>query len=294
MPVREAKGAWGSAMAQAYHVTQPPLSVGGTVEREICPNYHRALMESFSSFDGSDIAYLDTGHGPAVLLLHGFAADHRVNWVQPGVVDALVADDRRVIAPDARGHGKSAKPHDPASYAGDAMVHDVQALLDHLHLDSVDVVGYSMGSLVSARLVPFEPRAHSLLLGGVGARLGGERRPMNSSTIADALETDDPSAVEDPAARAFRRFADLTGADRLALAALQRAPLGERAELDKIGVPTLVLTGDQDLLVGPPDALAAKIPGATYKVISGDHLTAVNDPAFAGSIVEFIRRCHSA
>jgi pimeloyl-ACP methyl ester carboxylesterase len=246
------------------------------------------LMEHFTSFDGTEIAYLDTGQGPAVFLLHGFAADHRVNWVVPGVVDALVAAGRRVVAADARGHGRSAKPHDPAVYGGDAMVRDVQALLDHLDIDHVDVVGYSMGSLVSSRLVPLEPRARSLILGGVGGRLGSERRPINSTVIAQALEADDPSTIEDRGAKAFRSFADATGADRLALAAIQRAPLGERAALEEIAVPTLVLTGDKDVLVGPPDALAERIPGASFTVISGDHLSAVNDPAFARSIVEFI------
>ena len=46
-------------------------------------------METFRSFDGLEIAYLDAGQGPAVILSHGFAADHRINWVVPGVVDAL-------------------------------------------------------------------------------------------------------------------------------------------------------------------------------------------------------------
>ncbi len=246
-------------------------------------------MERFSSFDDTHIAYLDTGGaGDPVFLLHGFAADHRVNWVVPGVVEALEAKGYRVIAPDARGHGQSDKPHDPASYGGDAMVHDVQALMDHLQVASVHVVGYSMGSLTSARLVPQEPRARSLILGGVGGRLGAVRRSANRTGVADALETDDPSTIADPVARAFRKFADLTGADRLALAAIQRAPMGDAAELDRIAVPTLVLTGDRDILVGPPDELAALIPCARVQVILGDHLGAVNDPAFPASIVDFI------
>jgi pimeloyl-ACP methyl ester carboxylesterase len=122
----------------------------------------------------------------------------------------------------------------------------------------------------------------------VGGRLGRDRRPANSSAIADALEADDPRTISDPSARAFRAFADATGADRMALAAIQRAPLGEPAALDRIAVPTMVLTGDADTLVGPPDALAARIPGATAKILAGDHLSAVNDPAFARSIVDFI------
>jgi pimeloyl-ACP methyl ester carboxylesterase len=243
-------------------------------------------METFRSFDGLEIAYLDAGRGPAVVLSHGFAADHRINWVVPGVVDALVASGRRVLAPDARGHGRSAKPHDPEAYAGDAMGRDIQALMDHLELTSVDVVGYSMGSMVSARLVPLEPRARSLILGGVGGRMGQARRPARRGAIARAMEADGSGAT--PGARAFRQFAERTGADRLALAAIQRAPIGAPAALGDIAVPTLVLTGDADALVGPPDDLARKIPGATYKLLHGNHLSAVSNPAFPSSIVDFI------
>jgi pimeloyl-ACP methyl ester carboxylesterase len=245
-------------------------------------------VETFRSFDGLEIAYLDAGQGPAVILSHGFAADHRINWVVPGVVDALVAAGRRVLAPDARGHGRSAKPHDPEAYAGDAMGRDIQALLDLLGVTQVDVVGYSMGSLVSAHLVPLEPRAHSLILGGVGGRMGRSRRPANRLAIARALEADDSSAGDDPGARAFRHFAERTGADRLALAAIQRAPAAEPAALGDIAVPTLVVTGDADALVGSPAALARRIPGASYRVLRGNHLTAVSDPAFASSIADFI------
>ncbi len=245
-------------------------------------------MERMTSFDGSDIAYLDVGDGPVALLSHGFAADHRLNWVDPGIVDALVTSGRRVLAPDARGHGRSSKPHDPVAYGGDAMVRDIQSLLDELAIDRVDIVGYSMGALVSSRLVPLEPRTRTLVLGGLGDRLSGRQPRPNGAVIARALEADDPASVEDPEARAFRIFAEATGADRLALAAIQRARLGGRAALERITVPTLVINGKADTLVGSARALADRIPGAVTKMVGGDHLTAVNDPAFARSIVEFI------
>jgi pimeloyl-ACP methyl ester carboxylesterase len=169
------------------------------------------------------------------------------------------------------------------------MVLDAQALLDHLSIGAVDVVGYSMGALVAARLVLVDPRARSLVLGGLGAGLAGERRRANRGAVADALLADDPSSIADPLARAFRAFAERTGADRRALAALQRAP--RRAgptRLEAIAIPTLVIAGDRDVLVGSPEVVADRIPGANACLVSGDHLTAVGDPAFRGAIVDFL------
>ena len=62
-------------------------------------------VEHVRSFDGTRIAYVVQGTGPAVLLLHGFAADYVLNWARAGVSDALTGAGRRVIATDARGHG---------------------------------------------------------------------------------------------------------------------------------------------------------------------------------------------
>jgi pimeloyl-ACP methyl ester carboxylesterase len=261
----------------------------GDIETRNRPREDCWVIQHFNSYDGTSIAYLDVGEGPPVLLLHGFAADHTANWVAPGVVDALVAAGHRVIAPDARGHGASAKPTEPARYADDAMVRDARALLDHLSIVAVDVVGYSMGALVAARLVPVEPRSRSVVLGGLGEGLAGERRRANRGAIADALLADDPSTIEDPTARGFRKFADVTGADRRALAAIQRAPLPtNRTDLGAIAVRALVLAGDRDVLVGSPQRIADRVPGATLRIVSGDHLSAVNDPAFRAAIVEFL------
>jgi pimeloyl-ACP methyl ester carboxylesterase len=246
------------------------------------------------SFDGTRIAYAVQGAGPAVLLLHGFAADHVLNWARPGVIDALTAAGRRVIATDARGHGVSDKPHDPDRYAGDAMVRDAHAVLDHLGVEDVDVVGYSMGSMVAARLVPDEPRTRALVLGGVGAtvtppRTGG-RAP---EAIAAALVADDPASIENVAGRAFREFADFTGADRHALAALSRSDALRYSVLfDTITVPTLVVAGADDTLIRSPSELADRLPSARSVTVAGDHLGAPYDPAFARAIVDFLEEEH--
>ncbi len=255
----------------------------------------------FTAADGVEIVYDVAGDegAPAVLLHHGFAADANVNWHRAGVTEKLAAAGRRVIAVDARGHGRSGKPHDPASYRGGAMGRDVSGLLDHLGLDSVDVIGYSMGAVVTAGLLTSEPRLRSAVLGGVGARLllagvagqsgGSGHEAARFGPIADALEADDPSTITAPEPRAFRAFADSTGADRSALAAIARARIAGPFDLSAVTVPVLVVAGDRDDLVGDPKVLADAIPGATCVVVSGDHLGAPYDPAFTQALLDFLR-----
>ncbi len=246
-------------------------------------------MPEFHSFDGVRLAYDVAGDGAPVLLLHGFAADARTNWTAPGVVGALVDAGRQVIAYDARGHGRSDKPHDPAAYADDAMVRDAQGLLDELGVERVDVVGYSMGAMTTTRLLLADRRVRSAVLGGIGAGLLRPRPPEVTDALADALLADDIGSVSDPTGRAFRRFAEGTGADRHALAAVQRSARWTGVpELARITVPVLVLAGSDDTLVGSPQELAEQIPGARLRLVGGDHLGAVLDPEFAPAIVEFL------
>jgi pimeloyl-ACP methyl ester carboxylesterase len=246
------------------------------------------VRERFASFDGLEIAFDVRGAGPDVLCMHGFAADAAGNWVAPGVADAIAAAGRRVILYDARGHGASGKPHDPASYADQAMVRDARALLDYLAIEAAAVVGYSMGAIVATRLVPLEDRTRSLVLGGVGRRLA-TGPPLNRAAIADALSAPAGAPISDASARAFRQFAQRSGNDLEALAAIQRVRgHADPGPFDQIRVPTLVVVGEGDALAGPPDELAARIPNAVARVVPGDHLSAVAQPEFTAAIVDFL------
>src|SRR5262245_41810150 len=133
------------------------------------------------------IAYIDERQGAPVVLVHGFASNKQVNWVQPGWIAPLTEAGCRVIALDNRGHGQSTKLYDPADYHSNLMAEDVRALLDHLGIARADVMGYSMGARIGAYLALAHPdRVRSLILGGLGSRLvDGAGLP---SSIADALE----------------------------------------------------------------------------------------------------------
>ena len=181
-----------------------------------------------SDRDGLEIAYQEwgevrTGGLPPVVLHHGFVADADANWVATGVVDALTMAGRRVIAPDARGHGRSEKPHDPARYGEDRMARDLAGLLDVVGAPQIDLVGYSMGAIVLLLLASTGERVRRLVIGGVGSGViecgGVDRRAVPNDAIVEALTVADASKLEVPEAVAFRQLADALGADREALAA---------------------------------------------------------------------------
>jgi pimeloyl-ACP methyl ester carboxylesterase len=172
------------------------------------------------------------------------------------------------------------------------MAADLRRLFDLSGVDQVDLVGYSMGALVSLLTASQDARVRRLVVGGVGAgiveRDGLSSRVAARSTIAAALRLPDAGSIQDPIARRFRGLADVVGTDREALAACAEASFSRSVPFDQITAPTLVLVGDEDPLAVRPEVLAAAIPHAQLRLISGDHLGAVTNPAFAPAIVEFL------
>jgi pimeloyl-ACP methyl ester carboxylesterase len=108
----------------------------------------------FAEFDGVKIHYIDRGKGEPIVLLHGGTSSLE-SWVRAGVV-ANLEKDFRVIAFDARGAGKSGKPHDPKQY-GRQQALDVPRLLDALKLDRAHIVGFSLGASTVAQLLTLRP-----------------------------------------------------------------------------------------------------------------------------------------
>ena len=242
--------------------------------------------------NGVAINYIDEGTGPVVVLVHGFAASLRSNWQAPGIIDAIVRSGRRVVALDCRGHGRSGKPLDPRAYEGTKISDDVIALMDHLGVDKADLVGYSMGGMLSASLLVRHPeRFRTVTLAGVGDRMVlGMRTRDWSEAMAHAMDARSAREATTDTARDFRMMAEALGNDLKALAAMQRAQRGgyDPARLRDVKLPVMVLLGESDLLVGPADELAAAIPGAKLVKVPGNHLTAVVAPELKRAIVHFL------
>lgn len=250
-------------------------------------------MPHFTSADGLRIAYHtwgdDTGQ-PPVVLHHGFAASAAANWERPGVVAALLRAGRKVYAIDARGHGESDKPHDPALYGESRMSRDLSQLIGITGAAQVDLAGYSMGGITVLVNATTEKRIRRLIAGGIGGGVlafgGLDQRAVRSAAIVEALLADDPSKLTGPGVP-FRRFAESTGADLKALAAQAQSVHRERIPLEQITVPTLVLVGDNDPLAAGADKLAEAIDGASLAIIPGDHLGVVGTEPFRQAIVDF-------
>jgi pimeloyl-ACP methyl ester carboxylesterase len=248
-------------------------------------------LDHFSS-NGVDIAYVDIGSGPPILLIHGFGSNHAVNWQATGWITTLTGAGRRVIAMDVRGHGESQKLYDPELFRPALMAEDAANLLDALAIPRADVMGYSMGGRITARVAIRHPgKVKALVIGGMGYNLvigiGGEEE------IVAALNAPSLDEAVGDAGRAYRKFAEQTRSDRGALAACilgQREPIPPE-DLATIRAPTLVAVGEKDKVAGSAEELAALIPGAEVLIIPNrDHMLATGDRSFKAGVLEFLGR----
>ena len=106
---------------------------------------HRAQQRHFVS-SGGDIAYLDVGSGPVLVLLHGVPSS---SWLYRNMIAAL-QNDFRVIAPDFLGFGSSDKPDSTGNnYTTAAQSQYLGELLDSLKLREYSLLFHDMGGVVA-------------------------------------------------------------------------------------------------------------------------------------------------
>ena len=254
-------------------------------------------IESRVSANGLDMFYLESGHGPALVLLHGGTVTSS-SWLEQFPV---LAQRFRVFAPDSRGHGRTDNPYGELTYP--AMADDIAAFITALRIERPLIVGYSDGGQVALELALRYPNVPSaLVLGGVSCIFGptyfaelrewgftgpGQldiskmRSPRFDWTQAlrqDHARVDDPDywlTLLHQISHLWHSVRDYSG-----------------DELASIEAPTLIFVGDRDAMNRVEDGVVMyrRIPGSELMVVpNAHHLTAGGELANP-LVLGFLRR----
>lgn len=117
-------------------------------------------VATFSSYDGTELAYLETGAGEPLICLPGGPL-RPVGYL--GDLGGLSVQ-RRLVLLEHRGNGASQKPADPGTFRIDRMVADVEALRRHLGLERMAVLGHSAGASLAMLYAAAHPERVSALV----------------------------------------------------------------------------------------------------------------------------------
>jgi pimeloyl-ACP methyl ester carboxylesterase len=286
-----------------------------------------ALSESIEvqkvTIHGHRRAFVKTGSGPALLLLHGLGCDH-TTWLP--VIEQL-AKRYTVIAPDLLGHGQSDKPR--ADYSVGGYANGMRDLLTVLNIDKVTVVGHSLGGGVAMQFgYQFPERTERMVLvapGGLGPEvtrmiravsLPGFNPVMGLLTLPgirhvgvaglNALSRTGMTLTHDldEVAQIYESFSN--PATRKAISHVVRAVVDTRGQLVTMvdraylteAMPMLVIWGKDDRVIPVKHAstVAAVAPGAIVEVLGNSgHFPHKDHPErFVKIINDFIRSTQPA
>jgi pimeloyl-ACP methyl ester carboxylesterase len=253
-----------------------------------------------------EIAYDDVGVGERPLVLvHGFTGHRRDFEPQLPALGSL----GRTLAPDLRGHGETGAAADPASYTLARLAEDLLAFLDALGVERCDLLGHSLGGMVTLRAALCAPeRVASLVLMDSAARaldflpadsfrlawtvaLGAGMEKLQAlvreRAATDALRTEADRRLEREwgAERYWARQRErFCAVDPEAYAGLGRELLEQESLVPRLGeirCPTLVLVGEADApFVREAELLAEHIPHARRAVVpDAGHQPQLENPA---------------
>jgi pimeloyl-ACP methyl ester carboxylesterase len=261
--------------------------------------------------NGIHLSYEDVGQGTPIVFVHEFAGDAR-SW-QPQV--RFFSRRYRTIAYDARGYPPSDVPEDPDAYSQRQAVDDLRGLMDALGIAKAHVCGLSMGGYATLHFgLTYPERALSLVVAGCGYGSGGDRadfkkdveltvRRFEADGMAKAAElySRGPTRVQflDKDPQGWQEFHDQLAAGSakghaLTMRGVQLTrpsvfDLGDRME--KLEVPTLVMTGDEDEpCLEPALYMKRKIPTAGLVVFpkSGHAINLEEPDAFNRAVLDFL------
>lgn len=241
----------------------------------------------FHAHDGVKLSFREMGEGRPVILIHGYFSTSTVNWVRYGHAAKIAARGYRVVMPDLRGHGDSAKPHDAAAYPPDILTDDGFALVEHLGLTDYDLGGYSLGGRTTIRMLARGARPGRAIVAGAG--WDGIVHTAGRGTFFRDLLTNPGTFERGSAQWMAEAFLKTVGGDPVALLHVLETFVDTSPDaLGRIDTPTLVLIGADDHDTGSAEELAAALPHGQYGVIPGNHMSAVTKPDLGAAIAGFL------
>jgi len=223
--------------------------------------------------------------GRPVVLIHGLFSNAHVNWIKYGHAAKLAAAGRRVVMPDLRAHGESARSHAAADYTADILADDNLGLVEQLGLQpgAYDLAGYSLGARTTARMLTRGAKPGKAMLAGMGLEglLDLANRADFFRRVLEGAGSHERFSPEWMA----EAFLKTTGGDPKALLLLIGSfPTVPRAALETFHMPVMVLTGAEDNDNGSARALAEALPSATYVEVPGNHMSVITRPDFGDAL----------
>ncbi len=241
--------------------------------------------------NGRELHYAEQGDGPLAVLVHGYPLDHTL-WLDQ-LTD--LSDIRKVVALDLPGYGLSERVTG-APLSMEELAGAVAGFIDTLGYAEADVVGSSMGGYVTLALWELHTAViRSLVLANTKAGPDSEegkagREAQAQSVVSEGrapLATKLVEALLAPghdlaAAARLRTMVESTPVETIVASLRGMAARPDRTEmLASIGVPTLVISGEEDALIPPLDSheMASAIPNSEFLVLAGaGHLGPIERP----------------
>lgn len=241
----------------------------------------------FASFDGTELAWTELGAGRPVVLIHGYFSSAEINWIKYGHAAKLAARGFRVILPDLRAHGMSAKPHDPAAYPPDVLMRDGMALIAHLGLSGYDLGGYSLGARTVVRMLANGAAPERVVLSGMG--LAGLTQTEGRGAYFRRVLTNLGSFQRGSSEWLTEAFLKTTKGDPQALLLILQTFVDTPQEaIAAIPQPTIVIAGAEDYDNGSAQEVAELLPHGSFREVPGNHMSAVTRPELGDAIVDFL------
>jgi len=248
----------------------------------------QATVRFWTASDGVELAYHELGQGRPVILLHGLFSDATMNWIKFGHAERIAAEGFRVIMPDLRAHGQSARPHGEQFYPKGILARDLRELIALLGLQEFDLAGFSLGARTTVEGVGEGLRPRRAILGGAG--LEGLRNWKRRKTFfVEAI------AMFDKVQRGDRHWLSIQFMKSQKVDLVASGQLLESFEdafmswLEAFTMPTLVVCGSEDDDNGSAEELANVLSNARFEEIPGTHMSSVTKPQLGEAIANFLK-----